>query len=264
MIAAYAGQPDRYSYPVEVTARPTERNPYNGEPTPIPGTVQAEDFDEGGEGLTYHDTTPDNTPGAYRANVNVDIEARDDGGFQITDIAADEWLEYTVDVAEAGTYEVTVFVSATAGRGSFQVSIGDQSSEVLRAVSTGDPQTVAPIATMMDLEAGEQILRLDFLRPRSYYVDRIEARLTGSTSSESPAGLAAFRLFPNPVADVLAVETGRAGTVEIFNALGQQVRRVEVPSGTRQIPVGDLASGTYLVRWTADGQVAASGRFVKR
>ena len=32
----------------------------------IPGTIQAEDFDAGGEGVGYHDTTPGNQGGVYR------------------------------------------------------------------------------------------------------------------------------------------------------------------------------------------------------
>ena len=29
--------------------------PYRGAPTPVPGLVEAEDYDTGGEGVAYHD-----------------------------------------------------------------------------------------------------------------------------------------------------------------------------------------------------------------
>ena len=32
----------------------------------VPGRIEAEDYDNGGEGVAYHDTTPGNTGGAYR------------------------------------------------------------------------------------------------------------------------------------------------------------------------------------------------------
>lgn len=42
----------------------------------IPGIIQAEDYNEGGEGVGYHDTTPfKNEGGGYR-NDGVDIKAR--------------------------------------------------------------------------------------------------------------------------------------------------------------------------------------------
>ncbi len=46
---------------------------------PLPGTIQAEDFDDGGEGVGYRDTTGDNKGGVYRAT-NVDIEPTRDRG----------------------------------------------------------------------------------------------------------------------------------------------------------------------------------------
>src|SRR6185295_4181981 len=53
--------------------------PFGGTPWPIPGTVQAENFDNGGEGTAYHDNDSVNNGGAYRPT-GVDIEATTDGG----------------------------------------------------------------------------------------------------------------------------------------------------------------------------------------
>ena len=40
---------------------------------PVPGRIEAEDYDLGGEGIAYHDTTPGNLGGIYRQD-DVDIE----------------------------------------------------------------------------------------------------------------------------------------------------------------------------------------------
>ena len=37
--------------------------PYGGEPWPIPGIIEAEDFDLGGEGVAYHDIESVNNGG---------------------------------------------------------------------------------------------------------------------------------------------------------------------------------------------------------
>lgn len=54
------------------TPAPTEAfGPYLGTVATIPGTIEAEAFDYGGEGVGYHDTTPGNSGGVsggeYRA-----------------------------------------------------------------------------------------------------------------------------------------------------------------------------------------------------
>jgi hypothetical protein len=53
--------------------------PFTGSPLAIPGTIQAEDFDGGGEGAAYHDASRGNDGNAYRAT-DVDIEATEDAG----------------------------------------------------------------------------------------------------------------------------------------------------------------------------------------
>src|SRR5258708_39726396 len=83
--------------------------PYSGSPAVVPGTIQAENFDNGGEGVAYHDSGSNNVGGAYR-QTGVDIEASSAGGYDVGWIAAGEWLNYTVSVATAGTYTVQVRV----------------------------------------------------------------------------------------------------------------------------------------------------------
>src|SRR5262249_54738641 len=52
-----------------------------------PSTLEAENFDHGGQGVAYNDATPDvNTGGAYRPDEGVDIKPTTDsgGGFRIS------------------------------------------------------------------------------------------------------------------------------------------------------------------------------------
>src|SRR5262245_10470856 len=79
----------------------------NGQPLQLPGTIQAEDFDEGAKDVAYSDSTAGNAGKVYRST-DVDIELTDDtgGGFNLGWVSAGEWLTYTVNVASAGTYEL--------------------------------------------------------------------------------------------------------------------------------------------------------------
>src|SRR6202040_61058 len=58
---------------------PVVSPPFTGTPSAVPGTIQAEDFDNGGEGLAYHDTTAGNAGRAYRTT-DVDIGTIAAGG----------------------------------------------------------------------------------------------------------------------------------------------------------------------------------------
>ncbi|RKG71780.1 carbohydrate-binding protein [Corallococcus sp. CA054B] len=80
---------------------------------PVPARIQAEDYKTGGEGVGYHDTTAGNSGGVYRAG-DVDLEATSDvgGGYNVTSIAAGEWLGYTIQVTQAGTYSFKARVAS--------------------------------------------------------------------------------------------------------------------------------------------------------
>ena len=64
----------------------------------------------------------------------------------------------------------------------------------------------------------------------------------------------AFNFYPNPVKNILNINTQNISNVAVFNLLGQQVA-TKATSNNSQIDMSALASGTYLVKVTADNQV---------
>ncbi|HDS85172.1 MAG TPA: carbohydrate-binding protein, partial [Phycisphaerales bacterium] len=100
--------------------------PWGGQPHPIPGTIQAEQFDFGGPNIAYYDTTLGNAGGALRTFENVDIYAVTDqqGAYAIGGIEDSEWLIYTVNSAAAQT-DVFVRVASTQAGGQILVWLDD-------------------------------------------------------------------------------------------------------------------------------------------
>jgi len=105
--------------------RPGPGRPYKGIVRTIPGMIEAEDFDEGGEGVAYHDTDPENREThqpPYRIT-GVDLEYREDASqkFNLGWTRPGEWLIYTVDVREAGTYAIEMMVACDKKGGTFHL-----------------------------------------------------------------------------------------------------------------------------------------------
>ena len=93
-----------------LTVKP-KREPYN-DVIAIPGTLEAENYDKAGEGYSYHDTSTKNEGDAsFRTAEGVDI-VNGNGGKAIGYTEVDEWMEYTVNVAEAGKYTCEAVVSS--------------------------------------------------------------------------------------------------------------------------------------------------------
>jgi len=94
------------------------------------GDIAAVDFDMGRDGVAYHDLTPANqhisdggervvwNPAMAYRNDGVDLGRGADGRLHVAGMRKGEWLKYTFDAAEAGTYRL-----ALAGRGRGRVSL---------------------------------------------------------------------------------------------------------------------------------------------
>ena len=147
------------------TRTPT-RIPYGGTAWTIPGTIQAEDFDNGGEGVAYHDVTSLNEGGKYRTSEAVDIETTTDtgGGYNVGYIKNGEWMEYTVNVTTALMYSLGLRLANTAAGSTMHVEVdGVNVTGTITIPNTTNWQSwqTVTIPNIL-LSAGTHILRLAF------------------------------------------------------------------------------------------------------
>ena len=151
----------------------------------IPGVIQAENFDKGGEGMTFHDSDSQDEGGAnYRTdNEGVDI-VKGNGGYVIGYTAANEWLEYTVNVTEGGKYAYEATVSSGSTGSAFTLGLV-KNGRVTSLCKVDVPQTgnnswdtykAVEGNLTSRLEAGEQILRIT-INGAYCNIDKIELKL---------------------------------------------------------------------------------------
>jgi endonuclease/exonuclease/phosphatase family metal-dependent hydrolase len=94
------------------TPTPTPAGPTPYTTINVPGRVQAEYFDNGGQNVAYYDDSSGNS-GDYTGRVgDVDLENSSDGTPNIGWIGDGEWLHYTVNVTASGTYDFKFSLSS--------------------------------------------------------------------------------------------------------------------------------------------------------
>lgn len=127
------------SPPAAVTIAPY---PYGGQARIIPGRIQAEHFDAGGQGVTYYDTTAGNSSGQLRTREDVDIAAITDGiaGYAVDSVATGEWLLYTVNCTLA-TVDLYARVASIQDDGQLIVSLDGEILTIINIPNTGALET---------------------------------------------------------------------------------------------------------------------------
>jgi endonuclease/exonuclease/phosphatase family metal-dependent hydrolase len=245
-----------------VAPAPAISTPFAGAPAAVPGTIQAEDFDNGGEGLAYHDTTTGNTGGAYR-QTDVDIEPATDGVYDVGWTAAGEWLNYTVNVASAGSYLLEARVASNGQGGTFHVEFGGaDKTGALMIPDTGGWQAWTTVSQTVSLQAGSQVMKLAFDTDGPSNGGNVTwLRLTSSVSSASYLGSPIA--LPGPIQP------------ENFDNGGEGVAYHDTTAGNtggqyRQtgVDIESSSLGGYDIGWITDGEwmtytvnVTASGAY---
>ncbi|HBS29007.1 MAG TPA: hypothetical protein DEB06_06055 [Phycisphaerales bacterium] len=152
-------------FPMEMTVdyvRVYQRQqlPFDSAPSPIPGRIEAEDYDQGGPGVAYLDTDSSNNGAQYRPTEAVDIEASSEGGFNIGWIRQGEWTEYSAQVAAAGHYRADCRVASQTNGGSFRLEFNAVNrTGTLLAPVTGGWQQWTTVSAPLVLPAGPTTVR---------------------------------------------------------------------------------------------------------
>lgn len=168
-----------------------QADPFLGYPVPLPGKFDLENYDTGGQGVSYYDSTPGNLFGNYR-NDDVDIVVGDNSITYVADTQAGEWLRYSVDV-DSSVNTITTAVASIGRGGSFHLEFegpagGVVTSDSIHIPDTGGWQNWATVTIPLSatLSPGPNMVRVVFdSNGESGYVGSIDYVSLRSSQSGS-------------------------------------------------------------------------------
>ncbi len=212
------------SAPVSVTIRAVQA-PFHGVAHMIPGRIEAEEYDLGGEGLGYHEAnTNGNEGGAPFRNDEVDIEETGDdhGVYNVGYILSGEWLQYSVEVLASGIYDLNLRMASDGSGKTLHIEIdGVNVTGPVQVPNTGGWQTWETITVKdVNLTAGEHVMRIVF--GSSYmnlnYVEFVDV-VTGMDADVDRQ----IKVFPNPYKEVVYIVATKSITYKVFSITGEVV-----------------------------------------
>jgi len=186
---------------------------------------------------------------ALRPNEPVDIYDLGNGKFYVVDTNPGEWLEYTVNIAQKGLYEISASIAAVVGGGTFSLKIGTTESEVIKAPSSSSWTITKPVTFSMNLEAGTQIMRLSFIANPVFYIDYFDFKRIvplGISPASSALNFQVFQTSDHLNFSIKSVKPTES--LKIYNILGSLVKTIQYPEPDFQISSQEFKSGIYIVQ----------------
>ena len=143
------------------------RGPFGGHVHEAPGVIQAEDYDEGGEGIGFHDLSAQPATGAqdYRtapgATLFPYLTTLDDGSILVTSVETGEWLSYSVHVQQTTNYFVRIHYrnQCCSPQANVRVDGITQGNPIDLPYS---PELNTVVSQTFPLAAGNHVVRLEF------------------------------------------------------------------------------------------------------
>ncbi|ACL17144.1 Carbohydrate binding family 6 [Methanosphaerula palustris E1-9c] len=255
---------------VTTTVTPGNETPYKA--YNLPARVEAEDYDNGGEGVAYHDSTAQNLGNAYRLTEGVDVEAGATG-YNVGYITDGEYLKYTVNVATAGTYTANFNVGSWEAGRTIAVSVDDTAVGTVNVPNTGNDHTYQSVPLTLNLGAGTHVLKLTFggnhqnidyvdfgtaAAPTNTVVPITTITVTPTTTTTPSQTVGAYKPHSLPVRiEAEDYDNGGAGAAYYDTTagnLGKAYRLdqdVDIEAGASGYDVGYVADGEWLT-YTVD------------
>ena len=244
--------------------------PYLAQSHSIPGTIEVEDYDQGGQGKAYSDSDIANNGNAYREDEGVDVEMNSPGNYNIGFTNGGEWMEYTVNVTEKSFYTIKTIAASPNANSKIRYKIdGDDITGSVVIPNTGGWQTYRTISTTkVSLEEGTHILQL-FEETGGFNIDKIifEKEMIMSTAAEEQRN--PYKVYPNPASSQVTIERSEQDPVisrsVIFDMTGQTIGTFDNKSkqSTITLDVSKLTPGCYGLKLYSAKAVQTSKLVIK-
>jgi arabinoxylan arabinofuranohydrolase len=245
--------------------------PFSEQASVIPGTIEAEDYDRGGQGKAYSDSEAVNNGNAYRDDEGVDVEMNSPGNYNIGWTNGGEWLEYTVNVTETSFYTIKTVAASPNNKTSvrFKLDGNDITGSVIIPNSGGWQTYKTTLTTQVSLDAGIHILQL-FEETGGFNLDKIifekEAVVTSLTELQQRA---LNRIYPNPAATEVTVEFSEHDPFVfqfvIFDMKGQKIETFHNQKNKKKITldVSKVNPGCYVLKLYSANSVQTRKLLIK-
>ncbi|MFD2727645.1 carbohydrate-binding protein [Hyunsoonleella rubra] len=243
-----------------VTSTDYPTRPFLGTAHMVPGVIQIEDYDLGGSGLAFSDSSVGNSGGAYRTEAGDDVDVAEGGtGFVTTGLSGNEYTRYTINVTESGRYEMLVNYATFSNTSKpfsayllpkdlsssellFSAPNGSTTDGIRKITGGGDFQDYA--SDEFGLQAGLWVLELKIPSGGAGPLyDYVTLNRLGSLNVDEFAFNNDFKVYPIPSGDG-RFQLSKPKTWEVYSLLGRKITH----GNGHTVDISKYSKGIYILK----------------
>lgn len=222
----------------------------------IPGRIQAEDY-------------------SNMSGISTQKTSDTDGALNVTTIEANDWMDYSLNIQDAGSYIFEFRVASSTSTGKFEIRKSSTVLATQTVKSTGGLQKWATISDTIKLSAGKQTLRI-WAVVGGFNLNWINLTYLNTTSVDDELSineLNSLLLAPNPVNNTLNIKFNlrKIAPVDfiLYNSKGQILEMKDninafSNSGEYIWTLNNsISSGEYFLSMHQNGEKLATTKLVK-
>ena len=200
----------------------------------IPGRVEAEGF-------------------YFQSGIQLENTSDVGGGKNIGFLDIRDYLDYFIEVAEDGVYNVAYRTAALSEMGQIDLQIIEEDgiAETLHRVrfpATGDWQNWTTTSAIVSLKAGQHQMRI-LISDDLFNLNYLDFNILTSTSELEKEPI---KIYPNPSDGIFLVDyiITPEDKIEVFDMMGQTLplRTWSSDQGTTKIDLNGLPAGIYILQ----------------
>lgn len=223
------------------------QHPYTEDKAPlaVPGVLEAEDFDMGGETISYHSSRTDATSEQYREDQEKANIIKGNGGFYVENNNTGDWYDYTVSINQKTAVKFEAIVGTRESAGStFTILVFNNDGELKKQVDVQVPytgyRTFTNIASSLGrYNSGTYRLRILYTKGKTF----LDKLYIGTTEEAMD------------IKDIRSQAEGSNYTV--FSTSGVQIGQIEAADNAeaiRQVRRLTNTAGIYIIKDNANGK----------
>jgi hypothetical protein len=234
---------------------------YKNESRTAPGTIEAEDFNEGGQGIAYWDNTQGNAYSKYRNGEWVDInENRRYEMFYVTSTETKEYLNYSFEALEAGIYRIDFNIASTATdkEEKFYLEFDRIKTTNPRRYTVsyaGIPNLTTVSVPNIELSKGKHTMT--FYPQGNLIFDKFTF-INASTGIKPVETANRVSIYPNPSDGIYHIQTAQTGNLRVSDTGGKLILKDKINRTSHTLDISGEAPGVYILSFQMPNQLYQS------